>query len=92
MTGVGVEKNNLRVNSAHHTRLAMLSLRAVKPHWLRILDANRVCQDLAGGSERSVRGHEAREEGVGFVGHDVLDGDAGVVEGGLHDGVVLWVR
>ena len=67
----------------------MLSLRTVEPYRLGILDPDRICQDLGSRCERSVRGHEAREEGVGLVGHDVLDRDAGVVEGGLDDGVVL---
>jgi hypothetical protein len=33
--------------------------------------------------------HEARVKGVCFVVHDVLNRGAGVVEGGLDDGVVL---
>jgi hypothetical protein len=44
---------------------------------------------LACGGDRGVGGHEAGEEGVGFVGHDVLNGNARVVEGRLDDGMVL---
>lgn len=70
----------------------MFALGAVVPHGLGILDVNGVGQNArlascAVGGGRG--GHEAREEGVGLVGHDVLDGDAGVVESGLYDGVVL---
>jgi hypothetical protein len=66
----------------------MLALRAVVPHWLCVLDANGVGEDAGAGCVGD--GHEAGEEGVGLVGHDVCDRDARVVEGGLYDGVVLW--
>jgi hypothetical protein len=69
----------------------VLSLRAVKPHRLRVFDMNSVRQDAFLRAVRGVGGHEAGEEGVGFIGHDVLDWDAGLVEGGLDDGVVLHV-
>jgi hypothetical protein len=77
----------LRVDGADHACLAMLALRAVVPHWLCVLDADGVGQDARAGGVGD--GHEAGEEGVGLVGHDVCDGDARVVEGGLYDGVVL---
>lgn len=63
----------------------MLALRAVEPDWLRICDTDGVCEDLTCSSNGSVCRHEAGEEGIGFVGHDVLDGCAWVVEGGLND-------
>lgn len=68
----------------------MLCLRAVEPHWFRICDANSVCEDLRCCADGSVGGHEAGVESVGLVGHDVLDGDAGVVESRLNNGVVLF--
>lgn len=67
----------------------MLSLRAVEPNRLRIFDADGVGQDVCACAEGGVGGHEAGEEGVSLVGHDVCDWDAGLVEGGLDDGVVL---
>lgn len=67
----------------------MLCLRAVEPNGLCIHDADSVGQLLSGGVGGC--GHEAGEEGVGLVGHDVLDGYAGVVECRLDDGVVLMV-
>jgi hypothetical protein len=82
---------DLRVDSAHHTRLAMLSLGAVEPDRLRVRNPYGVREDLVLGHDGSVCGHEAGEEGVGLVGHDVLDGDAGVVEGRLDYGVVLGI-
>jgi len=65
----------------------MLALRAVVPHWLRVFNADGVGQDAGAGGVGG--GHEAREEGIGLVGHDVCDGNARVVKGRLHDGVVL---
>lgn len=82
-------EENSRINSSHHPILAMLALRAIKPDRLRIHDANRIREKVSSSYGRSVRGHETGVEGVGFVGHDVLDGDAGLVEGRLDDGVVL---
>jgi hypothetical protein len=68
----------------------MFALGAVVPDRLRVLDADGVDELDARGAKGVVSGHEAREEGVGLVRHDVLDGDTRVVEGGLNDGVVLW--
>jgi hypothetical protein len=82
---------NVRVDCTNHTGLAMLALGAVEPHWLGILDVDRVGQNVRSSSERSVGWHEAREEGVRLVGHHVLDRYAGLIEGGLDDGVVLHV-
>jgi hypothetical protein len=62
---------NVRVDSTDHTCLAVLSLGAVEPHGLCVFDVDG--------------GHEAGEEGVGLVGHYVLDRDAGLIESGLHD-------
>jgi hypothetical protein len=67
----------------------MHSLRAVEPNGLLIHDADGVSQSLSGGVDG--RGHEPGKEGVGLVGHDVLDRYAGVVKCGLDDGVVLVV-
>jgi hypothetical protein len=79
----------VRVDGTNHTGLAMLCLRAVEPYWLGVGDADGVGQDVGAGAEGGVGGHEAGEERVGLVGHDVGNWDAGVVKGGLHDGVVL---
>lgn len=81
-----------RVDGSNHTILAMLALRTVEPDGLRVGNANSVSQDLVCCCERSVGRHETREEGVGFVRHDVLNGYARVVECGLGDGMVLWVE
>jgi hypothetical protein len=67
----------------------MLALRTVEPNWLGVHDTDRVGQDVGGGTERSIGRHEAGEESVGLVGHDVLDGYARIVKSGLHDRVVL---
>jgi hypothetical protein len=83
-------KVNLRVDGTDHTGLAMLALRAVEPNGLCVLDANGVGQDIGCGTEGGVGRHEAREEGIGLVGHDVLDWYAGLVKGGLDDRVVLY--
>jgi hypothetical protein len=82
-------RKNVRVDCTNHTGLAMLSLRAVEPHGLLVLDADGVGQDVRGSSERGVGGHETRKEGVCLVGHHVLDRNTGLVEGRLDDGVVL---
>lgn len=67
----------------------MFTLRTVEPDRLRVGNTNSVGQDLVRCGEGSVGRHETREEGVGLVGHDVLDGYARVVEGGLDDGMIL---
>ena len=74
---------NIRVNNAHHPQLAMHALRAVVPNRLGVVD-----EDGEDRGQDAVGGHEAGEEAL-HGGHDVLDGCAGVREGGLHDGVVL---
>lgn len=79
----------IRVDSAHHTALAVLGLRAVEPHGLGVHDTDCVGKNLGGRADRSVRGHEAREESGGHVGHHVLDGLAWLVESGLDNRVVL---
>jgi len=76
---------DVRVDSTDHTSLAVLTLRAIEPDWLRILDMNGVSQDAFLRAVRGVGGHEAGEKGIGFIGHDVLDWNAGLVEGGLDD-------
>ena len=81
--------SGLRVDGTDHTSLAMLALGAVEPDGLLVCDADSVGEDLACGGQGGVGGHEAGEEGVGLVAHDVLNGGAWVVEGGLDDGVVL---
>ena len=83
-------RGDLRVDGAHHPALAVLCLRAVEPDGLAVRDADGVGEQR-GVARRGGGGHEAREEGVGLVGHDVLDGHAGVVEGGLDHGVVLGI-
>lgn len=80
-----------RIDRANHAGLAMLSLRAVEPYWLCVFDVDGVGQDVGCSTERSVGGHEAGEECVGLVRHDVLDGHARLVECRLNDGVVLHV-
>ena len=80
---------NVRVDGTDHTSLAMLALRTVEPHWLVILDADGVCQDVLGGSESGVGRHEARVEGIGLVGDHVLDGYTRLIKGRLGNGVVL---
>jgi hypothetical protein len=82
---------DLRIDSAHHTGLAMLSLGAIEPNRLRVRNPYGVREDLVLSRDGSVCGHEAGEEGVGLVGHDVLDGDAWVVEGRLDYRVVLGI-
>jgi hypothetical protein len=67
----------------------MLALRTVEPHWLVILDADSVGQDVGGRSESSVGGHEARVEGVGLVGDHILDRYAWLIEGRLGNRVIL---
>lgn len=84
------EEHDLRVDRTNHAILAMLSLRAVEPHWLCVHDANCVGQLLSGGV--GCCRHKSREKGVGLVGHDILDGYARVVESGLDDGVVLLMK
>jgi hypothetical protein len=64
----------------------MPDLTAVHPDWLRVGDHN--------GKDRKSRGtgsnwHEARLETVGHIGVRHANGDAGVSEVGLGDGVVL---
>lgn len=67
----------------------MLSLRAVVPDRLGVHDADGVCQTVLGLSERNVGRHEAREESVCNVGHDILHGHARLVKGRLGYGVGL---
>jgi hypothetical protein len=67
----------------------MLALRTVEPNWFGVHHADRVGQDIGAGTERRIGRHEAREESISLVGHDVLDRYARVVESGLHNGVVL---
>jgi hypothetical protein len=67
----------------------MLPLRTVEPYRLGIFDVDCIGQDVGGSTERSISRHEAREESVRLVGLDVLDGYAGLVEGGLNDGMIL---
>ena len=78
-------RRDLRVDGADHARLAMLALRAVEPD-----GACAVHDEGVGGELGRARGDllEAGEEARG-VRHDVIDGDAGLGEGGLGDGVVL---
>lgn len=73
-------EGDIRVNGPDHASLAMLPLGAVEPYWLGILDTDRVCEDLVLCGEGSVSGHVAGEEGVGIVGHNVLNGNTRVVE------------
>ena len=75
---------DLRVDDAHHAQLAVHALRAVVPDGLGVVD-----EDGEDGGEDAVGGHKAGEDAL-YGGHDVLDGCAGVGEGGLDDGVVLW--
>lgn len=70
----------------------MLSLRAVVPHWLVILNANGVCKDICCAAKRSIGGHKAREECVGLVGHDIANRYTRVVKSGLNDRVVLFMN
>lgn len=70
----------------------MLSLSAIEPDGLVILDRYGVGEELVRRSGGSVGGHEAGEESICLVGHDVLDGYARVIECGLSDGMVLWVE
>jgi hypothetical protein len=88
-TGQVLCEVHLRVDGTDHTSLAMLALRAVEPDGLCVLDTNGVGQDVGCGTEGGVGRHEAREESIGLVGHDVLDWYAGLVEGRLDDRVVL---
>lgn len=78
-------QKDLRVNGTDHTALTMLGLRTVEPHRLCVVDTNGVGQYIGCGAEGSVGRHEAREESVGLVGHDILNRYAGLVEGGLDD-------
>lgn len=82
-------ERNIRIDGTNHTGLAVLTLRAVEPNRRRVLDANRVGQELVRCDCGSIGGHEAGEESIGLVRHYVLNGNAGVVECGLHDGVIL---
>lgn len=75
----------LRINDAHHSVLTVPALRAVEPDRLSVVEHDVVYRHL-GCSNRD--GHEAREQ-AGDVGCDVADGLTGLVEGRLHDGVVL---
>lgn len=81
----------LRVDGTDHTSLAMFGLGTVEPYGLCILDADCVGQDLRCGGDGGVGGHEAGEEGIGLVGHDVLDRHTWVIECGLHNRVVLVI-
>jgi len=67
----------------------VLCLGAVEPDGLSVHDTDRVGKEVFGGHGGSVRGHEAGEEGGRDVGHHVLDGHAGLVEGRLYNRVVL---
>jgi len=62
----------------------MRALGAVQPHWRSVVHHNRICGcHLIGGLD----GHVARVD-ARYVLHDVGDGHAWGVEGGLRDGVV----
>jgi hypothetical protein len=76
---------DVRVDGTDHTGLAMLCLGAVEPHRLCVFDVDSVGENALLSAVRCVGGHEAGEERVGLVGHDILDGYAGLVEGGLDD-------
>lgn len=62
----------------------MHALRAVIPNRQGVVD-----EDGEDGRDDAVGGHEAGEEAADG-GLDLVDRDAGVGEGGLHDGVVLF--
>lgn len=68
----------------------MHCLGAVVPDRLGIHDTNGVCELVSSGDCSGVRWHEPREERIRFIGHDVLDWNTRLVEGGLHNRVVLF--
>ena len=86
LSGQGVRRKGcLRVYDANHSSLAVLSLGAIEPDGFGVVDG-----DGEDGHHRVdvFDGHETREE-PGHIRHDVVDGDAGVFEGRLGDGVIL---
>jgi hypothetical protein len=81
---------SLRVDGTDHAALTMHTLRTVEPDWLCVHDADGVGQPRSGG----IRGcrHVAGKECVRLVCHDILDRDAGIVESGLDNRVVLLIK
>lgn len=79
-----VERTDSRVDDPDHASLTVLTLRAVKPKRLCVVDLNRVDRHL---STRGYR-HEARKE-TGNAGLDVVDWLTGLIEGRLHNRVIL---
>jgi len=75
----------VRVYHPHHTGLTMHGLRAVIPDRLGIID-----EDGEDGCYDAIGGHEAGEDAFDRR-LDTADWHAGVCEGGLHDGVVLFI-
>ena len=67
----------------------MLALRTVEPDGLVVRNADSVRQKLGCRVHRCRCWHEAGEESVCLVGHDVLNRYARIVEGRLNDRVVL---
>lgn len=77
----------LLVDDCNHASLAMLSLRAVKPHRSSIVDHDCVSWR---GSCRSSHWHESRVNTSDIRIHG--DGLAGRIKGGLSDSVVCWCK
>lgn len=82
---IGYRGVGLRVYDSHHSILAVITLTAVVPDGLCIVD-----HDGVGGHHGGVwlHGHEAGEE-TGSCWHVVLDGLTRLIECGLDDAVVL---
>jgi hypothetical protein len=80
-----VARSVLLIDDQGHSGLAVSCLRAIDPQWFCIVD-----EDSVGGDRRSrsVDGHETGEDACDVRVHG--DRLAGVVEGRLCDGVVLW--
>lgn len=82
--GHGSREDIRNVDDHSHTRLAMLSLTAVQPDWLRVVDHNSVSR---GSCIRCLDGHEARVD-TRYVA-SCRDGRTWLCKGGLCDGVVV---
>lgn len=79
-------QEDLRIDNANHALLAMISLGAIVPDWLRVIDHDCVYGHGCGGG--SFDRHEAREQ-AHRLGLHHANGLARLVESRLNNGVIL---
>lgn len=75
----------IRIDHTDHAILAMISLRAIEPYRLRVIDHNSIRWQIC---VAGLDGHEARKETRHFR-LDIVDGHTGIIECGFNDGVFL---